>query len=261
MDNITLDEYKQWTNNRNINPKTKRKIKKGGKIYKSFAYININNLYIKETIDSKDPISLNDFWIEKNGIKQIVYNNINNLVFYVDSSNKIRGFEKESLSYMLGYNIKTHPITNEIIPDYVFNNIVPLKVIDETNKTINDIAFDIFQLFNNQSIFIDHTLFLKLNKDKLLKLYYETKEFYINNLSNEQRNEISNNAFQLTKDNLSEKNISDIQKYILQTMKTLLECNIENYKFMISYILVGGLSIVIKEVKEMYPDLSFEFTT
>ena len=42
-------------------------------------------------------------------------------------------------------------------------------------------------------------------------------------------------------------------------MKILLECPKEEYKFILLYILVGGLSIVIKEVKEQYPDLSFDF--
>lgn len=259
--NITIDEYKQWLNNKNINPKTKRKIKPNNKIYNLYNSININDLYIKETIDSKDPISLNEFWIENNGIKEIIYKNIDNLVFYTDSANKIRAFEKESISYMLGYNNKKHPITGEQIPEHIFQNIKPTTIIDEDNKTISDITFDVFQLFNNQSIFIDHNLFLKLNKDQLVKLYYEMKEFYVNNLSVSQRNEISNIAFQFKKDDLIAKNIDQIRKYILDNMKILLNCNIENYKFMILYILVGSLSIVIKEIKELYPDLSFDFAT
>jgi hypothetical protein len=140
MDNITLDEYKQWLDNKNINPKTKRKIKPNNKIYKLYDLININDLYIKETIDCKDPISLNDFWIERDGIKEIVYKNINNLVFYTDSSNKIRGFEKESLSYMLGYSNKIHPVTGNLIPDHVFENIIPSTVIEDTDKTIAEVA-------------------------------------------------------------------------------------------------------------------------
>jgi hypothetical protein len=256
---ITIDEYKKWLVNKNINPKTNRKIKTNSKIYNFYNSFNMNNYYIKETIDNKDPISLNDIWIEKDGKKKIVYNNINNLVFYTDSHNNVRCFEKESLSYLLGYGNKNHPITGEPIPESVFINITPSKVIKETSKTIEDITLDIFQLFNNQSVFIDHNLFLKLSKDALLKLYYETKDFYINNLTTIQRNEISSSAFQLNKDNLIEKNTNEIRKYILDNIKILLECTNDEYKFILLYILVGGLSTVIKEVKEQYPDLSFDF--
>ena len=56
MNNITLNNYIKWINNKNINPRTNRKIKQDGKIYKLLNSININDLYIKETIDAKDPI-------------------------------------------------------------------------------------------------------------------------------------------------------------------------------------------------------------
>lgn len=254
MIKLTLNEYEKWVNNKNINPKTNRQIKITSKIYKYYESININNLYIMETVDSSDPISLIDFWTEENGIRKIVYKNINNLVFYIDSSKKIRCFEKESLSYILGYGKKIHPITGENIPENVFENIVPLKIIEDQDKTIENITFDVFQLFNNSSIFIDHQLFLNLNKEQLLKLYYEMKEFYNNNIPIDQ---IINNVFNLQKKDLIKKNIDEIRKYILNNMKILLECNIN--KYMIINILVGGLSIVINEIKELYPDLSFDF--
>ena len=76
-----INEYEKWIKNKNINPKTNRAIKSTGKIYKYYDSINIKSLYVNETIDSKDPISLNDIWIEEDGKKKIVYPDINNLVF------------------------------------------------------------------------------------------------------------------------------------------------------------------------------------
>jgi hypothetical protein len=91
--------------------------------------LNIQELYLLSCIDDKDPVSLNNFWIIENNIKKIVHENIRNIIFYYDSNNLIRGFEKETLEYLKGYGISKHPVTQEIIPDEVFNKINPEKII------------------------------------------------------------------------------------------------------------------------------------
>jgi hypothetical protein len=42
-------------------------------------------------------------------------------------------------------------------------------------------------------------------------------------------------------------------------MKQLLECDKEEFKYMINYIILGALGIVIPKIKELYPDFSFSF--
>lgn len=254
---INLYEYEKWLENKLINPRTKRVIKINNSIYKYLNRINIKKLYLEETVDDKDIISLSEFWIIKDSVKYIVYKNIDNLIFYKDSKNYLRCFEKESIAYMLGYNIKNHPVTGELLPIHIFLNIVSKKIILENKKTISNLALDAFQLFGNNSFFIDYNLFLKLSKDKLLKLYFEISDLYNNNFTDEQRNEISNKVFLLSINDLSIMPINKIQKYILVNIKILLE-NVNNkYKYMINYILIGGLSIVIDEIKDLYPDFSF----
>jgi hypothetical protein len=257
---IKLNEYQSWLKNKLVNPKTNRTIKENGKIYRYFDSLNINDLYIYETIDNKDPISLNDFWIEENNNKKIVYKNLNNLVFYKDSQNNIRCFEKETVEYMQGYNIKNHPITGELLPKSLFDNITSKKIVNDEDKTISEITFDVFQLFANNSFFIDYNLFLNLNDDKLLKFYSEIRDFYFENFTEEQKNNISNNIFKLKKTQFSSINKEKKQKYILENIKVLLNVENEQYKYMINYILIGGLTLVIPEVKELYPDFSFSFT-
>jgi hypothetical protein len=256
---IKLTEYENWLANKLINPRTNRSIKKDGKIYRYFNNLNINLLYLNETIDNKDPISLNEFWIEKDNNKKIVYENINDLVFYKDSQNIIRCFEKKSIEYMLGYNIKNHPVTGEKLPDYLFENISSKKIIEEKEKTISELALDVFQLFSNISFFIDSNLFLDLTNESLLKLYSEIKDFYGENFTEEQKNNISNNVFKLKKKEYTNIIREEKQRYILENMKILLSVNNEEYKYMINYILVGGLTLVIPKVKELYPDFSFVF--
>lgn len=256
---IKLNEYETWLNNKSINPRTKRKIGKTNKMYRHLSELNINILYLNETIDNKDPISLNDFWIETENGKQIVHEDIDNLIFYKDSHNNIRCFEKESVEYMLGYNIKNHPITGEVLPEIIFKDIKSNTMIKEEDKSIYDLTLDVFQLFNNNSFFIDHTLFLNLDDDNLVKLYYEIKDFYKQNFTEEQKNNISNNIFILSKHQFDDKNLEEKQRYILENIKILLNVHIEEYKYMINYILIGGLSLVIPEIKHLYPDFSFAF--
>jgi len=247
-----IDEYIKWSQNKKIDPITGNKIRSNSKIYKKYNLLNINELYIKECINDIDPISHAVFWSLENNEKIIKYENLDNLIFYKDSSNKIRGFEKSTIEYMKGYNIVNDPITGEKIPDYVFENIISNKYLQE--KTIDEIAFDIFQLLNNESIFIDHKLFLSLNKQELIKLYHETFEFYNNNLPIK-----INNTFELSRFDLERQNIQYIQNYILENMKILLELNNHELKQMILYIIVGALSLVIPSISENYPHFSFDF--
>jgi hypothetical protein len=256
-DPIKLCEYEKWLENKFINPRTKRIIKKNGIIYKYLDKINIKNLYLAETVDDKDIISLSEFWIIKDSVKCIVYKNIDNLIFYKDSDNYIRCFEKESIEYMLGYNIKKHPVTGELFPNNIFSNIISKKIILEKEKTISNLTLDVFQLFGNNSFFIDHNLFLELSRNNLLKLYFEIRDLYKNNFSDEQRIEISSKVFLLTFDDIAIMSICKIQKYILLNIKILLENSNDKYKNMINYILIGGLSIVINEIRFLYPDFSF----
>ena len=121
---LSIEELNQWKNNPLINPKTKKKIKENSRTYnllkKSYdSYIsNISNeSIILKCNEDRDLISLNLFWTEKDKIKKIVYpkDQLDQLIFYTDNNNKVRGFEKESLKYMKTYNITNHPISNEPI--------------------------------------------------------------------------------------------------------------------------------------------------
>jgi len=100
-----------------------------------------------------------------------------------------------------------------------------------------------------------------LDKTKLLKFNHEIKDIWIQNLTQEQRNEISiKPLFVKDKEELLKYKLEDIQKYLLENMKTVLKCNNENLSFMIFYILVGSLGIVIPEIKEAYSNVSFSFS-
>ena len=115
---------------------------------------------------------------------------------------------------------------------------------------------------------------MELDKNQLLKLNYELADFWLQNFSNEQKNKITESVKQnllssenensiviLEKNNkeLQEFSLEDIKKYLLNQIKLLLECNDEEFKYMINYIILGALGIVIPKIKELYPDFIFAF--
>ena len=252
MQVLNIAQYEQWGKNPNINPLTNKKIKSNGKIYRSYQQINIQDLYACECINEKDPISLNVFWKEENGKRIIVHENIDDIIFYKDKNNKIRGLEKESIELMKGYKMTYDPVTKEELPLEIFNDINAKLQINEDDKTSQDLSFDVFQLLSNMSIFIDFTLFLELDKNKLLQFYYEIKDLYNKNLNKETKLLI-NKLFKMTKNEVEKLNINNIQIYLLTNIKKVLEFN----NNLLSYILVGALSLVIPIIKELYPQYCF----
>lgn len=256
---ITLDEFEKWQFNKSINPRTGKYISNNGKIYKYLELINIKDLYINECITDIDPISLNYLWKTENNQRILLHENLDNIIFYKDNTNNVRFLEKESITHLKGYDITIDPVTQERLPEHIFIDIEGKKIIDEDQKTLDEIAFEVFQLFVKVSIFIDYNLFLNLEKNKLIKINYEISDFFMNNFNHGQRNLISTNVFKKDTTELQNLNETEIKLYLLSQFKILLECDIDEFKYMINYIIVGGLGLFIPEIKESYPDYSFSF--
>lgn len=269
----TVDELKIWKNNKLINPKTGKKIKKDGPTYKKIEneFNNNNDLsdggilsVLNKLLmcdDNRDPISMNLFWTEKDNEKSIIYplDQLENLVFYTDKNNKIRCFEKESINYMKKFNILTHPITMDELPIQLFESI---EIINQENNkiSVDDLALNVFQIFTKKSIFIDFKLFIELNMQKLLTFNNEIRDIWIQNLSIQQRNIISSKPlFTKVNSELADYNCNELQRYLLNDIKIALECTKEELSFMIHYIIVGALGIVIQQIKDIYSDVSFAF--
>ncbi len=221
------------------------------------------NIYLIDCHDDRDPISMNIFWVELNGQKQIVYPSadFDQLVLYRDSKNSIRCFEKESLKYLKTYEIKQHPISCDEIPDRLFEGVNKLDIVKiQNDKTLENMALDVFQYFSKISIFVNYESFLGLNKNQLIKFNYELRDFWIQNFSKEQKNEISQEKILYKEQSdMESDSLENIQKYLLGQLKILLKCEKEEHKYMINYVILGALGIVIPEIKEMYPDFSFSF--
>lgn len=289
---VTDQELIRWKSTPLKNPRTGRKISEKGDIYlylknefdKNYpdiitlkkntnTKINkntkkvlslIEELKIEDSVDDKDPITLAIFWIQDGENKKVMYEYEKkcNLVLYKDSRGLIRCFEKDSLEYMKAHNISKHPISCEEIPKNIFENITA-KNLEEERKdiSINDIAFETFQKFSNISIFIDSLWFMDLTKDKLIKFNYEIKDMYYQNFNKSQMKEISEKLlFTLDNNNLETKDIDEVRKYLLDQMNSILDVKKEELKYMCNYLLVGSLSVVIPQIRDLYPDFCFSFS-
>ena len=262
---ITHLELIKWKRNKNRNPRTLRRIKTDGTLYKFFnkKYIETfpNDIDPLDSVDNRDPITLNVFWEKDKDEKKMVHEDIASLVIYRDENGLCRCFELESLEYMKAYNINKHPVTGQNIPTTVLEKIKERKIYIE--KTIEDKALDVFQMLSNISIFIDYKKFLEIDSHHLLKLNYEIRDFYYKNLDDQNRQLIDgDNGFKILSKCSEELSIlehTEIQSYILEQMEQMLECQEPSLKYMINYIILGGLGLIIPEVKNDYPDFSFNF--
>ena len=284
---VTHQELIRWKVDPSRNPRTGRKISEQGEIYmhlkkeydkqfpeikkklnkkshkkKKIVKVFQEKYKLEDSVDDKDPISLTVFWVEENGTKKIVYPDVSLLQLYKDSRGLIRCFEKDSLEYMKAHNISKHPVTLDEIPKEVLESITAKNLEEERKeKTINDKAFEIFQKFANISIFIDSDWFLDLNKEKLLKFNYELGDMYKQNFSKEQMKEIHTDPlFNIDNYQLEKKEIDEVREYLLVQMNHILDVTKEELKYMCNYLLVGSLSVVIPQIRDLYPDFCFSFT-
>ena len=263
---ITTQELLDWKRKHLYNPRTNRKIKKNGRLF-NYIQDKYNQVFplgfdIFDSNDERDPISLKYFYnYDLSNNKQLVYTDINNLILYQESESIIRCFEKESIQYLKAYDIMNHPISMKNIPNKIIEDIPDIVINKE--MSLEEKALQVFQLFTKISIFIDYKLYLNLKKEDLLTLNYEISDFYSQNLSIDDRKKIDREDgekyFNLTKSTLQEKEEDFIKFYILEQIENILSYPEDDLKFMLNYIVLGGLSLVVKEVKEYYDNFNFSF--
>lgn len=260
------DKILEWYENKNINPYTKRKIKENGVTYKKL--MKLYNKFIEnikddikinplDSIEDIDIISLNKIWEIKDGEKRLVHDNVNNLVTYKDENNNIHCFEKESIQYLKDYNIEFHPITKVRIPKDILDSVninIPKKI-----KSNDDLVLDIVQLLTHNSFFIHQEHISKLNDKDITKLYYECYSFFKSNIPQMKVIQIQNNhdVFKINPTIFS--NYKEKKNYLLKSFVKLLEYNDVMVKIIACHIIIGGLSIVNKDIKNLYPDYNFTF--
>lgn len=278
---VKIKELSQWEANKKINPRSGRKIKSTSKIYK---YLEKELIKYKlrqkkeytwiDCYDEKEPITLDIIWKLKNNKKIKGEIEDNDMIYYKDSFDLIRGFKIISLIRMFDNNYKNHPVTNDIIPEHVFKSAQEkYKVLVKENK-IQDItknvivaldkkALNVFQKLSLDTFFIDHLEFLNsLNiNGKMYKFNNEFKDIFNENLDEITKKTIyppSGKPFNKKYDELCKMDNDTFKHYILDELNILLQNGSDNQ--MLKYIIVGTLGLVIPKIREIYGDgFSFSF--
>ena len=335
----TLEEINKWSQDKLINPRTKRKIKKSSPIYKylnnQFNSLksleegndkeeatnailsrklskkkkkNSNKVIFEEkkeeehnidqttllesiseylgpakgnhllSVDNKDPITQEDIWIRTDGKKEEAIDIPSYKLFsYTDTEDKIRCFNIETIISMINNNCLVHPITGLTINDDTIErakkmhqtlkekNVIQEKKDERTDEEkINNYAFDVFQKFSIISIFVDHQWFLKLKSDKLDKLNYELGDFYDKNVDDENKILMvppDGKAFDKSKSNFSDLDLLEKRQYLLENIdKVISSSEDSSMKTLGSYLMLGGLGVVCKEIRDNYPDFVYGFS-
>lgn len=250
----------KWISNPQVNPVTKRKIQKTGKVYSNF--LNQYNEKIKvdlmNVIDNKDPISQQIFWVKNGDKKEWIFYDIDKLVFY-DCEDKIRCFTRESLQYLKKYKMFIHPITGNRIPEKIFSDIEEIIEIKEP-KLIEKSKIT-FQKLIHHSIFINSEDYDNLKKEDFSKLVYEMKSFYYENLDDDNRKIIDKkDGKELFKKSSEDfESLNKFKIYILENIDMMIDNSNDTLRIFVFYIIIGALGLVVPKIKEDYPDYSFNF--
>jgi len=294
-------ELSIWFKNKLINPRTNRRIKEFSKTYN---YLNDNYklmidrskpISFKELVkkyqgpaqgdhlksfDNKDPISQEDIWensLETN--EKIVANDIPSfkLFSYSDTEDKIRCFNIESFMNLVENYCSTHPITGLPINQETINNAKKMFEILKENKIIqevedlrteeqklSDYTFSVFQKFSLISIFIEHQWFLKMTEEEIEKLYYESSDFYHQNVDAANKKLMvppDGKAFSTKVNDFKSFNFAKKKIYLLENIDMVISSSEdEGMRTLGKYLMIGGLGVVCKEVREKYPDFAYGFS-
>jgi len=281
-----LEQNKKFKNNEEMNSLQESISSDDEELYNNIDLVcgvngpaNGNHLL---SFDNRDPISQDTIWyIDEKGNKKKSLDIEDYKLFSYEDKNNIICFNIESIQYMILNNHFIHPITNNLISDDIISRGKEMILILESNNLLESVetdnelseeyiknySFSIFQKFNLISIFVDNAWFLALDTELLLKLNYELKDFYENNTTIESRAEMIRQdsvAFEYTREKLEEitnKNKLKIQKYLLDNIDNVISSSEnESLKILGNYIMIGGLAVVCKEIRERYPDFAYGFS-
>lgn len=225
-----------------------------------------------------DPISQEEIWEEVDGKRKASDEIDRMLLFSYKENNFIRCFNINSLKQLFQQNIYKHPVTGHNFPkesiDYAKikidiledQGIIELEweETELTNKKIKQYTFEVFYKFHKFNIYPKDEWFLNLSLLELGKMYYETKDFFVQNTTPEQKKILvppDGISFEQEADYI--KSLPDklcVQYYILNSIEKIISlCSDESLQTMGTYIALGGLATVSLDARKNYPDIAYSF--
>ncbi|XWV26519.1 hypothetical protein QJ857_gp0548 [Tupanvirus soda lake] len=234
--------------------------------------------------DEQDPVTFDEIWTIKDGVKIPASVNKYYLFSYKDSKDKIRCLTIFTMYSMINENNLVHPVTMEEIPNKdvkrakklidLYQTKLGLFKEDDSNLSpefkLRNRLTKLFKQFHIHSIYLEENWFLNLDdKSKLYKIIKETEKLVSNNIKTInptlhgfkvfQKREPSKKYGKPSK-TLQPKiddddSIFKLQEYIVGEWEKLIQAADTPQNQVPIWILALGLSFVVPEVKQKYPDL------
>jgi hypothetical protein len=235
-----------------------------------------NDVTISE--DEVDPVTLDPIWISPDGLtrRPSTFNRYY-LFSYVDSKGKIRCLTIFTLQEILNSESCVHPITTEPIPEEalkrgkklvsIYSSKLGLfrdmddSMLSPEYKLKNRIS-KLFAKFHIHSIYLEDTWLMNLDDiGDLYKIITETGKLVSNNRSSiNPNNVIHPKMFQRKRNSSNKKNngsddLTEIKEYIVTEWENLITFADNPQNQIPIWIIASGLSFVIPDVKQKYPNL------
>jgi hypothetical protein len=233
--------------------------------------------------DEQDPVTYDEFWTIKNDVRVPGAISKYYLFSYIDSQNKIRCLTVFTMYSMINEKNYVHPITMEEIPHKdvkrakklinLYQSKLGLFKIDESNLSaefkLKNRLVKLFKQFHVHSIFFEENWLLQINdKSKLYRIIRETEKLISNNIKSINPNLHNFKIFQkkdlskLQKNNKltaqkidGQDEICQLHEYIVEEWEKLVAAADTPLNQLPAWILASGLSFVVPEVKQKFPNL------
>ncbi|BCS83026.1 hypothetical protein QLL95_gp1097 [Cotonvirus japonicus] len=228
--------------------------------------------------DEHDPITYDPIWSWDNGKKVPAKINKYFMFSYTDNNGKIRCFTIFTIHDIINSGNYVHPVTTEKIPDIDIDRAK--KLIEFYKQEIglfseqNDVSDEfkqklrltkLFNKFHVHSIYIEEDWLLSIdNSQNLSKIITETYKLIKNNLYSINPKLKTSNLFDNKEYHKLPKkgSKSDLEKlksimieYIIDQWEKLIESADNPNNQVPIWILISGLSFVIPEIKQKFPNL------
>jgi hypothetical protein len=251
-----------------------------------------NDITLSE--DEQDSVTFDEIWKMENGIKIPAAVNKYYLFSYIDSKGKIRCMTIFTIYSLINENNLEHPTTMEKIPDAdikrakklidLYQTKLDLFKDDDSKMSpefkLRNRLTKLFKQFHIHSIYLEENWLFNINdKNKLYKIIKETEKLVSNNVKiiNPslhgfkifQKTEPKKYAPRKGKNNKPSKgyhqskvddddynnDIFELHEYIVDQWEKLIQAADNPQNQLPIWILASGLSFVVPEVKQKYPDL------
>lgn len=239
---------------------------------------------ITQSEDEYDPITYDKIWTYNQGVKIPASVNKYYLFSYQDSKNRVRCLTIFTIYDMIKNGNTVHPITMEPIPEKDIeraNRLIDLYktkigLFKETSELSEEFKLKnrltkLFKQFQIHNIYFEEKWLLDLdNIDAFYKIITETGKLVYNNIKNinptmkefkifrERKKSVhfkTKNKSPNDKYSMGKEDKFDLQEYIVGEWEKLIEATNNPQNQLPIWIIALGLSNVIPEVKQKYPDL------